>query len=210
MQVEACMHGILIGPQGMRHIYIHIYIYIYISKHIHTYIPADIAEERMQVEASMHGILIGPQGTTIRSIEESCGVTVRFEKLPEPCLVVKGTSEERACAMKKAHDILELASSERIVPLDDKYSLNNVRVLVKNNGEIVRQIETETDSRIRIDMDTTQRKFRVRGSPEGRDKAIAMIFAQLDAAIERCIYIPACVYLHVYEVYMHVCSCICL
>jgi rRNA processing protein Krr1/Pno1 len=148
----------------------------------------------MPVESSMHGILIGPQGTTIRSIEEACGVTVRFERLPESCLIIKGTSEERACAMKKATDILELASSERIVALEDKYSLNNIRVLVKNNGEIVRQIETETDSRIRIDMDTAQRKFRVRGSPEGREKAIAMVFAQLDAAIERFVCMHVCIY----------------
>ena len=141
----------------------------------------------MPVDANMHGLLIGPHGATIRYMEETCGVSIRFEKSPESCMVVKGLSEERACAMKQATEILSQATTERIVPLGDDYSINNVRVLIRNNGEIVRQIEKETSSRIRIDLDTTEKKFRVRGPPEGRDKAVAMILEQLDAACARSV-----------------------
>lgn len=81
-------------------------------------------EERYPLGEAKHYLVIGVGGGTVRSIEAKSGAAIAFEKRPVPAMIVMGTVEQRAKAIKLAqvrraarHAAPLLSSSHLWIPL---------------------------------------------------------------------------------------------
>lgn len=62
--------------------------------------------ERFPIDATQVRLLIGPGGSIVREIEARSGTRISMEREPEPGMVVRGTAEGRAEAIRMAREIL--------------------------------------------------------------------------------------------------------
>lgn len=131
----------------------------------------DDREEREALDRQFHGMIIGVGGTKVQELEVKSGARVSFEMEPFPCMVLRGTPEQRARAKQLAKQIVASVSEEKIVV--DKAMW---KMVIGIKGARIREMEYKSGARMMLrEEDDGTPVLAAQGLPEARREALRLV-----------------------------------
>lgn len=130
----------------------------------------DQREEREAIPQELHGLIIGVGGERVKSLEKESGARICFEVEPEPCMVLRGTPEQRSRARMLAKRLVQAISEERLEVAREMWS-----AIIGQRGAKIREMEMQSGARMVLKEDERSRPvLAVHGTPEARKMALAL------------------------------------
>ena len=136
----------------------------------------DDREERESVPQNLHGLIIGVGGERVKELERQSGARICFETDPEPCMVLRGTPQQRARARLLAKNLVNAISEQTVEVPRHMWS-----AIIGQRGARIREMELGSGARmvLRDEPDGTP-VLAVHGTPEARKKALELANAVME------------------------------